>query len=600
MMRLLGSRSRTERGAIAVIAGILVVVLVSMAAIAIDLGNAWSRRRMVQSQVDVSALSAGHRLPRTAANETQIAIEVAKYLNDAANKVYGQGVSPVTATQLLDGNLANGEIQFPDPDGSRMRVIAPPAKVDYGFAKVMGFQSQDVRAEATVELFGGLPPKEDVMPMWLPSGCIFGPGTGDTSSHGPSSASATSTPTTSASPSPYTPPEQTDNGFTVTSVTGSPAVQGSSGNVQVALAGLAQNSQSGSIRFALDSGTVGVATAVSWPKVTSATGDTRTVTVNVNPNVTSTPGTWSVYGLVDTSNSQRVTTNHVSFVVTPTATSIPTPTTTAPTPTASMSTSTGCSVSEVGNFGQLNSPRSDTNQLQLALAKNIALGNDHLVLPWDPASPPSSNNCGQNEAQKISGAQLDTESRDNNNCVDVQQGNDGGALTDGLITGGTGFKGRLDSSKPDGHTTCPSRGDVTVKGTSINNDILSCFLRNGATLDTLTTAGGPDAVSESWLDPNVTKSPRFVWVPVVYAGNRASHEFQALKEYVPAFITDEHMSNGTLVPATNNNGITMNNGGQQVESIQLFSFNPNILPLDLRSPDQQFNPTKQSQVRLVD
>ena len=119
-------------------------------------------------------------------------------------------------------------------------------------------------------------------------------------------------------------------------------------------------------------------------------------------------------------------------------------------------------------------------------------------------------------------------------------------------------------------------------------------------MDTLTTAGGPDAVSESWLDPNVTKSPRFVWVPVVYAGNRGSHEFQALKEYVPAFITDEHMSNGTLVPATNNNGITMNNGGQQVESIQLFSFNPNILPLDLRSPDQQFNPTKQSQVRLVD
>ena len=145
-----------------------------------------------------------------------------------------------------------------------------------------------------------------------------------------------------------------------------------------------------------------------------------------------------------------------------------------------MSTSTGCSVSEVGNFGQLNSPRVDTNQLQLALAKNIALGNDHLVC-LDPESPPSSNNCGQNEAHKISGARLDTESRDNNNCVDVQQGNDGGALTDGLVTGGSGFKGRLDASKPDGHTTCPSRGDVTVKGTSINNDVLSCFLRNGAT-----------------------------------------------------------------------------------------------------------------------
>ena len=188
--------------------------------------------------------------------------------------------------------------------------------------------------------------------------------------------------------------------------------------------------------------------------------------------------------------------------------------------------------------------------------------------------------------------------RDNNNCVDVQPGNDGVALTSGLIAGGTGFVGRLDASA-NGHTTCPSRVDVTVKGTPINNDVLSCFLRNGATLDTLTTVGGPEAVSENWLDPNVVKSPRFVWVPVVYAGNRDSHQFQALKTYVPAFITDEHMANGSLVPATNNNGITMNNGGEQVESVQLFSFNPNILPLDLRSPDHKFDPHSDCQVRLV-
>ena len=113
------------------------------------------------------------------------------------------------------------------------------------------------------------------------------------------------------------------------------------------------------------------------------------------------------------------------------------------------------------------------------------------------------------------------------------------------------------------------------------------------------TASRPDAVSQTWLDPAVVKSPRFVWVPVVYAGNRASHQFQALKTYVPAFITDEHMVSGSLVAATNDNGITLNNGGQQVESVQLFSFNPNILPLNLRSPDQTYDPNQRYQVRLV-
>jgi hypothetical protein len=53
------------------------------------------------------------------------------------------------------------------------------------------------------------------------------------------------------------------------------------------------------------------------------------------------------------------------------------------------------------------------------------------------------------------------------------------------------------------------------------------------------------------------------------------------------------------VPATANNGVTLNNGGTQVESVQIFSFNPNILPLDLRSPNKAFNPNLRYQLRLV-
>ena len=207
-----------------------------MAAIAIDLGNAWSRRRMVQSQVD-SALSADTYSPRTAANETQIANEVAKYLNDAANKVYGQQSSPVTAAQLLDGNIANGEVQFPDPnatgDGSRMRVIAPPATVDVRVRQGDGLREQGRAGRGHRRTLRWAPAEGGRDAHVAPGRVCLRAWYGRHLVSRPSSPTASSTPTASASPSPYTPPEQENNGFTVTSVTGSPAVQGSSGNVQI-------------------------------------------------------------------------------------------------------------------------------------------------------------------------------------------------------------------------------------------------------------------------------------------------------------------------------------------------------------------------------
>ena len=142
-----------------------------------------------------------------------------------------------------------------------MRVISPAAKVDYGFAKIMGFKSKDVQAEATVALAGGLPPKEEIMPMWLPSGCLYGPGTGDTSSHGSSSVTTLlrrpppRLHTCRRSRWPWLHSDHRD---------GQPAEPRHSGMVQVELAGLAQEHLPGSIRFAFDSTTVGVATAVSW------------------------------------------------------------------------------------------------------------------------------------------------------------------------------------------------------------------------------------------------------------------------------------------------------------------------------------------------
>lgn len=588
-------RSPNESGATAIFVALLVVVLSSMAAISVDLGNAWARKRMAQKQVDISALSAADLLPRTPTNESQIAAKVAEYLNDADNKVWGQDSSTITGTQLLDGILANGEVQFPQPDGTRMLVISPAARVDFGLAGVMGFSGTDVQAEATVELMGTVPPAQDTLPMWLPSGCTFGPGTADTGSGndgnpGGGSPSPTST-ATATSASPYVPPE-TEGNHQISGVAPATVQQGTQSQVvQVTLTDLPNNSTGGSIRFTLDADTVWNATGISWNTVNKQTGNTRTIAVTVNNLITDTPGTWKIWALTGAGNSQKVSSNSANFVVTPATP----PTTDSPASTFSPSiAATGtCSTSEVGNFGQLNAPRKDSNQLQQTLFLNVAKGLDHFLVPW--ATTPSNTDCGKKDGNVIPGAQLDTESRDGNNCIDVQPGNDGVALTDGMITGKDGVKGRMDASLPDGGTTCPGRSDVNVKGVLINNDVLSCFLRDGATLEMIASEGGPGVVKQSWLDPAVAKSPRFVWIPVVFATDRSSKEFQALKNFAPAFITDETFTTS----ATSNNGIVLNNGGQQVESIQLFSFNPNILPPNLQSPNVPYDKDLPSIVRLV-
>src|SRR5215216_3195884 len=95
------TRTRSERGAIAIVVGLLATTLFGVAAMAVDLGNAWSRKREVQKQVDVSALSVGWLLPMKPSNKLAIANKVAEYFNEHANEVVGQ--QGVTGQQLING-----------------------------------------------------------------------------------------------------------------------------------------------------------------------------------------------------------------------------------------------------------------------------------------------------------------------------------------------------------------------------------------------------------------------------------------------------------------------------------------------------------------
>src|SRR3954464_10093637 len=116
LMSRISSRSRTEKGAVAIMVALVSLVLFGCAALAVDLGNGWARKRAVQKQVDVSALGAGWLLPMTASNKATIAAKVAEYLNDSDNHAAGQAI--VTGAQLIDGLIPDGEILFQNDDGT--------------------------------------------------------------------------------------------------------------------------------------------------------------------------------------------------------------------------------------------------------------------------------------------------------------------------------------------------------------------------------------------------------------------------------------------------------------------------------------------------
>jgi Flp pilus assembly protein TadG len=565
---LLRGRTRTERGAVAIMVALLATALFGCAALAVDLGNAWARKRAVQKQVDVSALGAGWMLPETAANRSAIVGKVAEYLNDSDNRATGQAT--VSVTGLTNGDASDGEVYFQHDDGTacsdactQMRVLAPRAHVDFGFASVLGFSSTEVQRTATVRVLSELPPLDKTVPFWLPTGCGYGPTQADTTQGGTTQPTATPTATATSTPDVRFAPDAADvgthtlNGAAVTEV-------GYGGKATV----------SGYSVSDVTGGGVKKITLRAYPPTGTAYVDfaAQTTTEGAMPefgvgqsDITLTPGDWWVYALAEKNNSFTYSTNHLVLRVTGT------PPSDAPTATPTAGESgvpVGCIGQDRGNFGQLDSPRQEGGAKQTRFARNIALGIDHKLTPYVFAPEVQEQKQCDSPQSLLVGAQLDDISRNGNNCITGDTGNDGPKTYDGLLAGlGDGTPGRLDVAN--GQTTCALRSNMSRDSRVLNNDVLPCFLRNGATLSDIASSTG---VTTDMLDPAVIKSPRFVWLPVVYAHDRAQKGFQPIRQFVPGFITDETQT----TPATSDNGLVID--GNSVKVLKVFTFNRDALP----------------------
>lgn len=169
VLRRLGDRS-SERGAVAIVSGLVSVVLLVVAAFVVDIGGTWARRGQLQVQADQAALYAAESLPaRDAASRLTVARKAAWYI--ACHPVLGQEdlstipdcpATSSTPSPALDAYaqslLDTGMVTF--PASNQVSVTTPPAQVDFSFGQVAGAEGtvQQKSASARVLSPGNIEP----------------------------------------------------------------------------------------------------------------------------------------------------------------------------------------------------------------------------------------------------------------------------------------------------------------------------------------------------------------------------------------------------------------------------------------------------------
>ncbi len=183
-------RRRDERGAISVVVAISAAVLLISAAFAVDIGNTWARRGLLQKQADEAAVFAANELPAyDAAGRTKVARAAVQFI--ACNPVAGQAELDDDVAQAIDSctdgmagdqtqemkdlatsMLDDGGISFPAIEGSTgsyVKVITPRARITFGLGQAAGHKESIQFREAVARV--GSP--GDVAPMAMSLNCLL-------------------------------------------------------------------------------------------------------------------------------------------------------------------------------------------------------------------------------------------------------------------------------------------------------------------------------------------------------------------------------------------------------------------------------------------
>lgn len=601
---------RGEHGAVAVMFALMVVLLMTVAALGTDLGNAWARKTDTQNQADFAAYDVAIKYPDLVTNAPlgplgpgTLCTEINARLQ--ANQPEDDDGLPTINVCDAANNPADGNAEMIlMPGGQKaLRVTSPTARVSFGLANVFGQSGVDVRSTAAVGVFTAGP---RVLPMFAVAGCDYSNqtlidfGADDafvpTLSH-PSDNGAARLESIQA------------QSFATGSWVDVPTITQGQGPFRIRLTATQWN-KTWRIGFFRGDASEPLQVEVASADVTNGAGDPVTppydlnavsLYINVPAAVLDHEEVWWVRAW-----GGRATEDAAQNAWSPVAEAQPL--------TVGEAVLRCGSDSDSGNFGTLYIPRQNTfTNPSVQIQANIAKGLDGPALRKHPNPTANDGYCSHNDANgsKKSFTSPTLTISVPTNCV----GSDTGTFTNSNAMEGfftfDNNKGLL-SNKPTAPGCGPNGGtlrQIVVNGNGtandyfINDDRLSCFLLDGKSLndvDQPTYTGGPA------FSPDIFNSPRFAYVPVLQhsaAGGGTAAGGQpgySIIDFRPVFITDEtEASNSDYSDASLLNGINTEANGN-VREVNVFFFNIDSLPNDEDAPVIPFLGVGKPVVRLVD
>lgn len=613
-LRRLRPRRRDEKGAVAIITAMMCVLLFTIAALSVDLGNAFARRTDTQTQADYGALAAARLQTQSAKAGMTISTAMADAVRDAMNNNQPQDDTGtcdatktcVTSAQLTDGNLLNGEVRFCSGTTcgasyastvKGIQVIAPRNKIDYGFANVLGVGSGHVTASALVNVFTA---GKRVMPMYAVQGCDYGLQT----LSDPANGHVTSPVIVLAYNS-------DTNGTKLTAA--SQVLKDSTGAV---VSNLVHNSTGNTLTFTAskwsDSRYIGffrlddtspalVVKQNAWWLSTDATktnlntgtgytsNPTRTVTLNIPDVVAQTEAIWyvRVFDGTDAAGKWSPTSEALGIRV----------------GQAVLECDAG---SSAGNFGTLKFPRTDVptaNQIPANIAVGLQSPLSPTVHQWAIDNPTLAGVCSNGVNGALTAPSGAVTLVPGANCVDTDTGLAANVATEGLVKGGTYGQGVLREKTTTGCDPTGGSSERTLPistNPKINDDVLTCFFTNGTTsiadIAKASYSGGPV------LSPAILNSPRFFYVPVlaIQPTSGGSDKYSII-DFRAAFLTDETVATTAVKGShtgTTDNGVWVQ--GQDIKQIKVVFFSEKALPSQGDIPIIDYLGVGTRVIRLID
>lgn len=546
-MRTRAPRS-DESGLIALLVAFLAVVLFGVGALAIDLGNAYTRARSIQNQADFAALDVGDLLPATTpAAQLAVADRIAGYINQFGLQD-DRPTGPVTYTgaQLL----ASGAVTIPSPKYDKVIVNAPDVQVNFGLGRLIGLSNIKVSRAATVQV-KGLSDKV-VAPLYAVQGCDYG---SQVLKDAPNGLTPSTTPPLMFTGGSY------DNSHI--DVTG-PVTTATQNQTPYPVIHLTGDFKQGSnlidsVGFFRD--TSGPTGPFYVPATTLANVTATSADVTVPASVLYDSGTWFLR--VAISNSWSAATTAAVLLV------------------GEAATPTCPAGSSGGNFGQLSFGDESNPNNDIAHIFEDGPNKDIVAYPQPPAI--TDGNCTALPAPAV----IYDGVKDDANCVFTETGFKPDAATAGLVTDSTA-RLRVDTTPKCGSSRVPKISSSYM----INNDYLSCFFTDSTT--TIATIANSGYSGPAVLSPDIVKSPRFFFVPVFAQEPDTGHKAYKIVAFRPAFLTDQPTTATKSVGPAADNGITIGSNGK-VQSLTFILFNEKALPPTLdagppTSPVYSFGP----------